>query len=310
MPPKSRTGTPADVAVSTSRRTFCGVESATRNATRPPRDWAIRSEGPSSSARTIDTRSFRPLTFGSCGSFPSPGQAKKCRSCPGSSKSATGRQNEALAPAPGRNSILVTWQSPQKSADKVPLRHPPRSTAPGQDRVELVDHLRNLLPRQIERWHEAQCVRPRRVQEQTRFERLRYDRSPNGQLQVEREQQSAAANFAKAMPCRELLQLGFETLPGLGRGSQERRLGHLLQHGEADRAHQWIAVEGATLIAVLEAGGASGRKQGRERHAAADAFAQRHDVGRDARVLVMEELSSAAHTGLDFVDDQEQAVVV
>src|SRR6185312_9191712 len=256
MPPKSRTGTPADVAVSTSRRTFCGVESATRNATRPPRDWAIRSEGPSSSARTIDTRSFRTLTFGSCGSFPSPGQAKKCRSCPGSSKAATGRQNEALAPAPGRNSILVTWQSPQKSADKVPLRHPPRSTAPGQDRVELVDHLRNLLPRQIER-----------------------------------EQQSAAANFAKAMPCRELLQLGFETLPGLGRGSQERRLGHLLQHGEADRAHQWIAVEGATLIAVLEAGGASGRKQGRERHAAADAFAQRHDVGRDARVLVMEELS-------------------
>ena len=53
-----------------------------------------------------------------------------------------------------------------------------------------------------------------------------------------------------------------------------------------------------------------GREQGRQRHAAADAFAERHDVGLDAGVLVVEQLSGPAHAGLDLVDDQQQAVLL
>ena len=69
-----------------------------------------------------------------------------------------------------------------------------------------------------------------------------------------------------------------------------------------------IAVERAALVAVLEAGGLLGRQQRRQRHAAADTLAERHDVGLDLRVLVVEQLSGPAHAGLDFVEDQQQAV--
>ena len=61
---------------------------------------------------------------------------------------------------------------------------------------------------------------------------------------------------------------------------------------------------------MLEAGRAFGREQRCERHAAADALAERHDVGRDAGVLVVEELAGPAHAGLDLVEDQEEAVRV
>ena len=85
-------------------------------------------------------------------------------------------------------------------------------------------------------------------------------------------------------------------------------LADLLEHRKTRRAHQRIAVERAALVAVLEAGGLFGREQRRQRHAAADALAERHDVGLDAGMLVVEELSGAAHAGLDLVDDQQQAV--
>ena len=49
-------------------------------------------------------------------------------------------------------------------------------------------------------------------------------------------------------------------------------------------------------------------KNMRQRHTAADALAERHDVRLDLRVLVMEQLSGAAHAGLDFVEDQQQPV--
>ena len=55
----------------------------------------------------------------------SPGHAKKCRGRSGSSRSATGRQNEALAPAPGRNSILVTRQLPIGQTSHATIRAAP-----------------------------------------------------------------------------------------------------------------------------------------------------------------------------------------
>ena len=51
------------------------------------------------------------------------------------------------------------------------------------------------------------------------------------------------------------------------------------------------------------------REQGGQRHAAADAFAERHDIGLDAGMLVVEQFSGTAHAGLDLVDDQQQAVL-
>ena len=84
----------------------------------------------------------------------------------------------------------------------------------------------------------------------------------------------------------------------------------LFEHRKPRGAHQRIAVEGAALVAMFEAGGVFGREQRRQRHAAADAFAERHDVGLDAGVLVVEQLSGAAHAGLDLVEDQQQAVLL
>ena len=72
------------------------------------------------------------------------------------------------------------------------------------------------------------------------------------------------------------------------------------------------ANEGAIKLArkygSLHKGGAFGRQQSCERHAAADALAERHDVGRDAGVLIVEELSGPAHAGLDLVENEQQAV--
>ena len=44
--------------------------------------------------------------------------------------------------------------------------------------------------------------------------------------------------------------------------------------------------------------------------AAAEALGQRHDVGRDAEVLVGEPLAGAAAAGLHLVEDQQQLVLV
>src|SRR3954471_19051060 len=82
---------------------------------------------------------------------------------------------------------------------------------------------------------------------------------------------------------------------------------NFFEHREPCRAHQRIAVEGAALVAVFEARRVLGREQGSQRHAAADALAERHDVGLDTGMFVMEQLSGSAHAGLDLVDDQEQA---
>ena len=53
-----------------------------------------------------------------------------------------------------------------------------------------------------------------------------------------------------------------------------------------------------------------GGQAGAEREAAADALGERHDVGRDARPLIGEELAGAADAGLHLVEDQQQAVLV
>ena len=135
------------------------------------------------------------------------------------------------------------------------LSHAPRGSRLHQNRVETIDHQRNLLSRDVERRHEAQRVRLRRVEQHAVRKRLRHDRGADRQFQIEREQQAAAADFAEAMPRRQPLQFALQEQAGIGGRFQEVRLADLFEHGKAGRAHQRIAVEGAALVAMLEAGG-------------------------------------------------------
>ena len=59
---------------------------------------------------------------------------------------------------------------------------------------------------------------------------------------------------------------------------------------------------------MLETGHSFRGQQRREGNAAADALAERHDIGRDVGVLIVEELAGTADAGLYFVDDKQQAV--
>ena len=57
-------------------------------------------------------------------------------------------------------------------------------------------------------------------------------------------------------------------------------------------------------------GSLRGRKTGAERKAAADALGDRHDIRRDADLLIGKEPAGAAHAGLHFVEHQQQTVLV
>ena len=86
---------------------------------------------------------------------------------------------------------------------------------------------------------------------------------------------------------------------------------HHVEHRVAAGHRQRIAAEGR---AVRAGGHALGRfrrgKAGADRKAAAERLGDRHDVGRDAGVLIGEQIAGAAHAALDLVEDQQQAVVV
>ena len=84
-----------------------------------------------------------------------------------------------------------------------------------------------------------------------------------------------------------------------------------VEHGIADRHRQRIAAEGRAVGAGGHALGRFRRRQaGADRKAAAERLGQRHDVGRDAGVLIGEQVAGAADAGLDLVEDQQQPVVV
>ena len=124
-----------------------------------------------------------------------------------------------------------------------------------------------------------------------------------------RRAEAPAADLAEAMPGGEFLQFALQEKPGVGRSFQKLRLADLPKHCESRCAHQRIAIESAALVAMFEAGSRFRRQQCRQRHAAADALAERHDVGFDFGVLVVEELSGAPHAGLDLIEDEQQAVL-
>src|ERR1700726_1271534 len=128
-------------------------------------------------------------------------------------------------------------------------------------------------------------------------------------LQVERQQQSLAANLAEAMTRGHPLQLAFQIESGINDRSEKIRRTNRLQNRESGRAHQRIAVEGATLVAMFETGSRLSGQQRRQRHAAADALAEGHDIRLDLRMFVVKKFYGAAHAGLDLIDDEQQATL-
>src|SRR5665647_3045091 len=102
------------------------------------------------------------------------------------------------------------------------------------------------------------------------------------------------------MPRGYSLQFAFQIQAGINNRSKKFRVADLPKNGEPGRAHQRVAVERATLVAMFETGSRLGSQQRCQRHASADAFSQRHDVRLDSRMLVMEQFSGAADAGLDL----------
>src|SRR6476661_1655237 len=100
-------------------------------------------------------------------------------------------------------------------------------------------------------------------------------------VEIQCQQKPIAPDLAETVSRGYPLQLAFQEQPCLSHRFEEISFPDAFENGEPGRTHQRIAVEGAALIAMFETGSRIGRKQCAERHAAADALAERHDVRLD-----------------------------
>ena len=133
--------------------------------------------------------------------------------------------------------------------------------------------------------------------------------APIGMLEVERQQQPAAAHFAETVPRRQSAAIRFPETARHRRPISEIPACRPRPSTASPTAHiSGLPLKVPPWSPCSKQDACFGRQQGRQRHAAADALAERHDVGLDAGVLVVEQLSGPAHAGLDLVDDQQQAV--
>src|SRR5499426_2536867 len=183
----------------------------------------------------------------------------------------------------------------------------------GFDRdARALDHLVDLGRRHVQRRHEAERVRPRGIEEEAcalparmlleLVARVGYGAARRRHAQIEGTEESEATLVREAKLAHE----AFELPPQMGtRGSdavEEARSDERLHHRAAHRGHEGAAVEGAALLAVREDRYLVLRAEGGQGHAATQAFAQRHDVGRllvaSREVLVGEERARAAHARL------------
>ncbi len=92
---------------------------------------------------------------------------------------------------------------------------------------------------------------------------------------------------------------------------EEAGLQHDIEHGIRRGDRQRIAAEGRAVRAGRHAFGRFRRGEARaDREAAAERLGQRHHIRRHADALIGEQLAGAAHAGLHFVEDQQEAVLV
>src|SRR5262249_48992431 len=165
-------------------------------------------------------------------------------------------------------------------------------------------HALDVTQRQGQRRHEAQRIRPRRIEQQTCLERLCRDLSSERLAERQRPQQAAAAHLAKPVPFCKLGKRGGECLSLLRDAHEKIRPRHLAEHRDSRGTHQRISIEGATLVAVREAACRLGCEQGSKWHTAAKALTEGQNVRLDPDMLEVEHLARAPDAGLDFVEDQ------
>ena len=113
------------------------------------------------------------------------------------------------------------------------------------------------------------------------------------------------------MPVLDLGEPLLEQQRHLAHVIEEARLRHLVEHGVAGRDRERIAAEGRAVGAGRHAvGGLGGGQHRADREARAETLGQRHDVGRDAELLVAEHLAEPADAGLHLVEGEQQALLV
>src|SRR5580704_10427888 len=106
-------------------------------------------------------------------------------------------------------------------------------------------------------------------------------------------------------------EFGHGVVAGFGGAGGEIFFLHEIDVGEGGGAGDGIAAEGGKMVAGFEGGGDFGAcGEGAEGESVGDAFGGDQDVGHDSVVLDGKHFTGAGEAGLDFVGDEEDAVLV
>jgi hypothetical protein len=122
------------------------------------------------------------------------------------------------------------------------------------------------------------------------------------------EQTAAAPGRAEFGP--QFFELCAQPLCGVTRSGLKINSEHGRHHGEGSRAHERVCMIGAPLFAGLEGVHRFGTQGGTDGNAAAEPFAESHDIGADGLVFGTKKRPGAAHSRLHFVEDEKNAVRV
>ena len=185
--------------------------------------------------------------------------------------------------------------------------------------VELVKHIVHILLRDDERRLEGHDVAARAVladdvaavlhffehvvEQFRRFRAIRMD-------EFGAVHEAEAAHVADdAVACLEVAEARTQLFAALSRVFAEVVLFDIIKHGEAGCRRHGVAAERRGAGARVGVGDFCRRDEARNRRAVAERFRHAHDVRHDAEVLDAEHLARAREARLDFVDDQQRAVL-
>jgi ParB family chromosome partitioning protein len=122
--------------------------------------------------------------------------------------------------------------------------------------------------------------------------------------------QAAAAHLADAaVPRRNLFQ-AVERVLAHGGGVLDQAFFQQPDGLQRGGAGDGVAAKGVAVRALRPVHDALARDHGAQRHAGGNTLGHADDVGLDAPVLHGEHLAGAAHAGLHFVGDEQDAVLV
>ena len=162
-----------------------------------------------------------------------------------------------------------------------------------------------LLLLTVKRRGEAQAVRLRGVEDQAFVQRGFYYGIGRIIRQRQPPHQALAAQLAVAVAVGQASQAFAKIKAGLAHMLKKTVLQHRVEYRRAGRRHQRIAVMGAFQFTDFETTRLATRQQRRQRHAAAQAFAEGDDVGTHAVLLFGQQRAATTEAGLHFVEDQQ-----